>query len=115
MVRANYRVWGNAVEPPNRLDRPNASSENGTIFLRQDMAPSTSGILCGTLATTNRWGMRDREYDKEKPAGTYRFVLLGSSHEVGSGVKDDETFENLVEDQPKSNVTEAQMVSDMKS
>ena len=42
--------------------------------------------------------MRDREYDKQKPAGTYRFVLLGSSHEVGSGVKDDETFENLVED-----------------
>jgi hypothetical protein len=67
-------------------------------FLRQDMAPSARGNLCGTVATTNRWGMRDREYDKEKPSGVYRFVLLGSSHEVGSGVKDDETFENLVED-----------------
>jgi len=42
--------------------------------------------------------MRDREYERERPPGTYRIVLLGSSHEVGSGVKDDETFENLVED-----------------
>ena len=62
------------------------------------MTPSVTGILGGTRSTTNRWGMRDREYAREKPPGSYRFVLLGSSNEVGSGVKDDETFENLAED-----------------
>ena len=43
-------------------------------------------------------GNANRDYEKEKPGGTYRIVLLGSSHEVGAGVKDGETFENLVED-----------------
>jgi hypothetical protein len=96
MVRANYRLWGNEVEKPDEwVDQGLFRPRND--FLRQEMTPSKSGILCGTPATTNRWGMRDRDYNKEKTAGIYRFVLLGSSHEVGSGVKDDETFENLVE------------------
>ena len=55
-------------------------------------------MLGGTIATMNRWGMRDHDYEKEKPAGTYRILLLGSSHDVGIGVKDDETYENLLEE-----------------
>jgi len=42
--------------------------------------------------------MRDREYDIIKPPNTYRMVLLGASHDQGSGVKVDETYENVVED-----------------
>lgn len=41
--------------------------------------------------------MRDREYSESKPANTYRIVLVGGSHDVGLGVKDNETYENLVE------------------
>jgi hypothetical protein len=48
--------------------------------------------------------MRDREYEKAKPANTYRLVLLGTSHEQGTGVKDNETFENLVEDRLNAKV-----------
>src|SRR5207244_3677377 len=33
-----------------------------------------------------------------KPANTYRIVLLGASHDMGTGVKNNETYENLVED-----------------
>jgi hypothetical protein len=47
--------------------------------------------------TTNSWGMRDREYRKEKGPETYRLAVLGASHVMGSGVGDEETFENLVE------------------
>jgi len=50
------------------------------------------------ILTTNQWGMRDQPYEKKKPAGTYRFALLGGSYEMGSGVADHETFESLVEE-----------------
>jgi hypothetical protein len=67
-------------------------------FLMTEVAPSVSVILGGALATTNQWGMRDRDYAKVKPANAYRIVLLGASHDQGTGVKDDKTYENLVED-----------------
>jgi hypothetical protein len=47
---------------------------------------------------TNQWGFRDRDYELEKPPGTFRVVVLGGSYTMGSGVENDETFENLVED-----------------
>jgi hypothetical protein len=71
-------------------------------FLISEIVPSTSTSFSATRVTSNRFGMRDREYEKMKPTNTYRFVLLGSSHEMGTGVKDDETFENLVEDRLNS-------------
>jgi hypothetical protein len=67
-------------------------------FPTHEILPSRRVVFKGALMTTNRWGMRDRDYDKAKPAGTYRFALLGSSHSMGSGVTDDESFENIVED-----------------
>jgi hypothetical protein len=67
-------------------------------FLMGEIVPSVSTILEGSRVTSNRFGMRDREYDKVRPMNTYRIVLSGSSHELGAGVGDDQTFENLVED-----------------
>src|SRR5205823_2350621 len=59
---------------------------------------SVSTFLAGAPMRSNSLGMRDREYDTIKPPNTYRIVLLGASHDLGSGVKEDETYENLVED-----------------
>lgn len=99
-VRSNQWAWGRSQKTPaGWIDEGLFRLRDD--FLRKELAPSASGMLCGTIATINRWGMRDRDYAKEKPAGTYRFVLLGSSHEVGSGVGDGATFENLVEDRLK--------------
>jgi hypothetical protein len=67
-------------------------------FLMGEIVPSVSTILEGSPVTSNHLGMRDREYDKIKPTNTYRVALSGSSHELGAGVRDDQTFENLVED-----------------
>jgi len=67
-------------------------------FPPQELLPSRRTAFKGATMTTNRWGMRDREYEKGKPRGTYRFALLGSSHSMGTGVTDDESFENVVED-----------------
>ncbi|HWX17150.1 MAG TPA: hypothetical protein VNY07_11225, partial [Chthoniobacterales bacterium] len=67
-------------------------------FMLTDINPSVSTFLGGAPIESNSLGMRDREYDAIKPANTYRIVLLGSSHDLGSGVKVDETYENVVED-----------------
>ena len=73
-----------------------------TDFLMKEIVPSISTVLGGAPVTSNRLGMRDREYDKIKPTNTYRMVLLGASHDMGTGVKNDQTYENLVEDRLNS-------------
>ena len=66
--------------------------------LERDLYPSKHVIWNGNTFTTNTWGMRDREYSKEKPAGTLRIALLGPSHVVGNGVAGGAPFQTLVED-----------------
>jgi hypothetical protein len=63
----------------------------------KDLVPSKSEVINGTQIGINRWGMRDGDYAQEKPASTYRVAMLGSSHVLGWGVNDGETFEALVE------------------
>src|SRR5690606_3442695 len=48
-------------------------------LLELELIPSWRGELSGATITVNRWGMRDRELAKEKPPGTYRVALVGSS------------------------------------
>jgi hypothetical protein len=58
-------------------------------------------MLDGTIKDapfkTNRWGMRDQDYEQAPPPRTYRIALLGSSVSMGSGVRHEETFEDLLE------------------
>jgi D-alanyl-lipoteichoic acid acyltransferase DltB (MBOAT superfamily) len=67
-------------------------------FLFRDLVPSTSIVYHGHPFTTNRWGMRDREYDRAKPPGTVRVAMLGPSHVMGAGVADGQSFEALLEE-----------------
>ena len=85
-------------------EEPEGWSRGRKVFYRQrsdflltDINPSVSTFLGGPIES-NSLGMRDREYGSIKPPNTYRIVLLGSSHDQGSGVKVDETYENVVED-----------------
>jgi hypothetical protein len=64
-----------------------------------EFVPGYEGSFKRTTLRTNRWGMRDREYDREKPPGTFRIAVLGGSHTMGSGVEGEDTFENVVEDE----------------
>ena len=66
------------------------------------MRPHVDAIDKGESFKTNRWGMRDQNYDKEKPAGTYRIAMLGSSYTVGAGVVMESTFPSLVEERLSS-------------
>lgn len=62
------------------------------------MLPSHQVIYKGVVQATNRWGMRDRDYEQSKPSGVFRVALLGSSHSKGSGVSADVNYENVAED-----------------
>jgi hypothetical protein len=52
----------------------------------------------GARFTTNRWCMRDREYQTKKPSGVYRIGIIGGSDGMGPGVEGHQTFEQLAED-----------------
>ncbi|MCG3119049.1 MAG: hypothetical protein ALAOOOJD_01377 [bacterium] len=67
-------------------------------FMRDEIVPSKRIVFHGAQLSTNRWGMRDKEYEKEKADQTYRIAVLGASHVFGSGVADNETFEWLLEE-----------------
>jgi hypothetical protein len=67
-------------------------------FYIMALTPSAQLNFHGEQFTTNRWGMRDQEYEKTPSPGTYRVVVLGPSFVMGSGVADDEIFEALIEE-----------------
>jgi hypothetical protein len=65
----------------------------------RELIPGWRGNLAGGLVTVNRLGMRDREgITRQKPAGTCRIALVGSSVVLGYGVGDDQVFKCLLED-----------------
>lgn len=75
----------------------------GDGLLEFEMAASQLATAKGAPLRTNRWGMRDRDYGKRKPAGSYRIALLGGSATLGKGVRDEETYENLAENRLNAN------------
>lgn len=64
----------------------------------RDLHPSRNVVWNGNAFSTNRWGMRDKDYALKKRDDTLRIALLGPSHVMGNSVADGETFEALVEE-----------------
>jgi lysophospholipase L1-like esterase len=71
-------------------------------FMWVELVASQRIVNGGAIISTNRWAMRDRDYEMAKPAGTFRIALTGASTTMGWSVQDDETFERLVEDRMNS-------------
>jgi hypothetical protein len=63
-----------------------------------ELVPSITIDFNGARLSTNRWGMRDRDYERIPPQDTYRIALTGPSFVMGYGVADNEGFEPLLED-----------------
>lgn len=80
-------------------------------FPPYELIPGRRSQSKGIFETTNAFGMRDREYTREKPPGVYRIALLGASHTKGSGVADDATFENVVEDRLTASGLEVEILN----
>ena len=76
----------------------NRVSQPADVYQAVELIPNLSLELDKGQFTVNRFGMRDRtSLTREKPAGTTRIALLGSSIVMGSGVADDQTFGRLLE------------------
>jgi lysophospholipase L1-like esterase len=56
-----------------------------------------SGTYYGAEISTNSFGFRDKEYDRDRPAGRRRIVFLGDSFTLGWGVKAEDTFSKRLE------------------
>jgi hypothetical protein len=67
-------------------------------FRYEEAVPSARAFFRGQWVTHNRWGMRNRECEKVKAPGVVRLALLGSSHDYGFGIKDDETYAAILEE-----------------
>ncbi len=67
-------------------------------FLEHDLSPHADVVHKDVPFRTNSWGHReDYEYSKEKPEGTFRIALVGSSNCLGVGSLREDNFETLVE------------------
>jgi hypothetical protein len=69
------------------------------------LRPPVSTVFRGARFSTNRWGMRDRDYEKTPPPATCRMAVLGPAFVMGPGVDDGEPFEQVVEDQLNRNLS----------
>lgn len=67
-------------------------------FRVMELIPSTQINYHGEPLSINRWGMRDKDYEKVPPPNTYRVALVGPSLVMGSGVADNQVFEWVLED-----------------
>jgi len=67
-------------------------------YLGVAMTPSASMVYEGETYNTNEWGMRDKHYTKEKPAGVKRIGLIGSSHTMGWGISDGDVCDAVAEE-----------------
>ncbi|MFQ5348912.1 MAG: SGNH/GDSL hydrolase family protein [Thermoanaerobaculia bacterium] len=76
-------------------DRLNFKRRNDLLWI--EIRPDRDSTYLGEPFRSNRWGMRDRDYDKHRPADTHRLALLGSSHTMGQGVGNDNTFDAQLE------------------
>jgi D-alanyl-lipoteichoic acid acyltransferase DltB (MBOAT superfamily) len=101
---ANWSVW-----------QPGSKRATGNM-LEYEMAPNFATTFKEKKLTTNRWGMRDRNYDLAALADTHRIAILGASAVFGSGVADDDVFEAVLEgmlnnDQPYKDGVEFEILN----
>jgi hypothetical protein len=98
--RFNSQLWEIYAKRPSNwvaiFDTEAVRSTNDNLIV--ELVPSTTTNFNGTWMTTNRWGMRDREYEKTPPPNTYRIALTGPSFVMGLGVADGEDFGWLLEE-----------------
>lgn len=89
MVVQNYDIemWNYA-----RLLKQSVPDERSHVH-----RPFASARIMGAESTINSLGLRDREYSYDKPADTYRILVIGDSVTFGFGVRLEETYSKRLE------------------
>jgi lysophospholipase L1-like esterase len=84
----SMEMWKYAVQ----LKRPSSDPEASFVHV-----PNRSAFLMGVTVSINSFGLRDREFSREKPAGTCRVLMLGDSTTLGWGVPVEQTVAKILE------------------
>ena len=87
---AHYFVW----EP---AKGENLSAYVEDMMLGKRLVPGFVGEHTGVQVSVNSHGMRDREYDAQKPPGSLRILALGDSWTFGVGMKNEDTWPKRLE------------------
>ena len=98
--RFNSELWEVYTQRPSdwpRIEETPAAQTTGDNYILE-LVPSSNIVFHGAEFSTNRWGMRDQDYELAPSPNTYRIALLGPSFVMGSGVADDKVFESLLEE-----------------
>jgi hypothetical protein len=66
-------------------------------YLRWQMRPNLDIRWNGRVFRTNQLGFRTPEIELEKPKGTYRILVFGSSNTMGYGVNNDDVYTRHLE------------------
>jgi lysophospholipase L1-like esterase len=90
---------------PTLADRPadrKPFTESGVLdevadYRRRVLRPHLNARWNQKAFRTNSLGFRGPEVALEKPSGTFRVVLLGSSNSMGHGIEDEETYARKLE------------------
>ncbi len=108
LLEAGRRLDDLADLPSLRIRRRKGSTwsipvEEAPLLVRVDdlrevaLKPGDATTRWGLEWRTNAQGMRDREYARDKPAGTFRIALVGDSIGAGWGVNVRDRFESILE------------------
>jgi len=95
----NSRMWEVEQEKPQgwgKLKSTGILIDRDDI-LNKEIKPNQKIIFKDKTFSTNEYGLRDKFYPLEKPEGNLRIAILGGSIEIGSGVNDEDTYENVLE------------------
>lgn len=103
-LTARLFLFGAAGLDPRRVDSVQALY--GTGLLRPSELPElgfefeahASGWFKLASLRTNSRGLRDREYELEKPAGVFRVAVVGSSFALPAGVEIEDAFHSVLEE-----------------
>jgi hypothetical protein len=96
--RMGSQLWELTMrEPPGWYGEIEVMYRDTGDFLGREHVPGARSVAKGLPVAFNRFGMPDRDYAKEKPAGTFRVALVGDSYAVGLGIPPDSTWEARVE------------------
>jgi hypothetical protein len=109
LLDAGRRLDDLADLPSLRIRRRSGSTwsipvEEAPLVVRVDdlrevaLKPGDAVKRWGLDWRTNALGMRDRDYPRQKPAGTFRIALVGDSIGAGWGVNVEERFESILEE-----------------
>jgi D-alanyl-lipoteichoic acid acyltransferase DltB (MBOAT superfamily) len=98
--RHSAGLWDAVTEKPADWDEnldDTAAAVHPDNFLLTELLPNAEISFKNYPLRTNRWGMRDKDYEKHAPQNTTRIAFIGTSHVLGSGVANEQVFEHVLE------------------